>query len=89
MVFYYRKLVKMTSKTDRLLWLKSIDDNVKTKPKEFWKYVFEFKKNDHITELRIDEKIITALSVLLKPLRIIFLRFVILSLLLLFQQCLF
>jgi hypothetical protein len=29
---YYRKLVKTTIKTDRLAWLKTIDDNLRTEP---------------------------------------------------------
>jgi hypothetical protein len=45
---YYRKLVKTTIKTDRLRWLKSVDDNLKAKPKDFWKYVSKFKKNYHV-----------------------------------------
>jgi hypothetical protein len=32
---YYRKLVKTTIKTDRLRWLKSVKDNLKTQPKDF------------------------------------------------------
>jgi hypothetical protein len=56
----YRKLVKITIKTDRLRWLKSVCDNLKTKPKNFWKYVSKFKKNDHVvTHLQIGENIIT------------------------------
>jgi hypothetical protein len=34
---YYRKLVKTTIKTDRLRWLQSVEDNLKTQPKDFWK----------------------------------------------------
>jgi hypothetical protein len=34
---YYRKLVKTITKTDRLRWLHYIEDNLKTKPKDFWK----------------------------------------------------
>jgi hypothetical protein len=40
--------------------LKSTDDNLKTKPKYFWKYVYKFKKNDHVvTQLKIVENITT------------------------------
>jgi hypothetical protein len=41
-VFLIIKVVKCTIKRDRLRWLKSIDDNLKTKPKDFWKYVSKF-----------------------------------------------
>jgi hypothetical protein len=51
---YYRKLVKITIKTERLRWLKYIDDKLKTKPEDFWKYVSKFQKNDHVvTELKM------------------------------------
>ena len=30
--------------SDRLHWLKSVDDNLKTQPIEFWKYVSNLKK---------------------------------------------
>jgi hypothetical protein len=33
---FYRELVKATIKSDRLTWLKSIDDNLKSQPKQFW-----------------------------------------------------
>jgi hypothetical protein len=41
---------KIAIKTDRLRWLKSIDDNLRIKPKYFWKYVP--KKNDHVATLK-------------------------------------
>jgi hypothetical protein len=41
--FYYRKLVKSTIKTDS--WLQSVDENLKSQPKQFRKYVSQFKKN--------------------------------------------
>jgi hypothetical protein len=37
--YYYYKLVKITIKADRLHELRSIEDNLKTNPKDFWKYV--------------------------------------------------
>jgi hypothetical protein len=44
-------------KTERLRWLKSIVDNLKTKPKNFRKYNSKFKKNDLVvTQFRIGEK---------------------------------
>jgi hypothetical protein len=40
--------------------LKSINDNLKTKPNDFWKYVSKFKKNDHVvTQLKMDENVMT------------------------------
>jgi hypothetical protein len=44
---YYRKLVKTTVKTNRLCCLNSMDDDLKTQPKNFWNYVSKFKKNDY------------------------------------------
>jgi hypothetical protein len=53
-------LVKTTIKTNRLRWLKSVDDSLETKPEGFWKHVSEFKKNDHVfTLLKIGENVIT------------------------------
>jgi hypothetical protein len=42
---FYRKLVKNTIKSDRLRWLKSIDNNLKSRPQHFWKYVSNFRKH--------------------------------------------
>jgi hypothetical protein len=39
LLLLFRKLVKVTIKSDRLRWLKYIDENLKSKPKHFWKYV--------------------------------------------------
>jgi hypothetical protein len=34
--------------------VKTTDDNLKTKPKDFWKYFYKFKKNNHVvTQLKI------------------------------------
>jgi hypothetical protein len=41
---YYRKLVKNTIKSDRLRWLKSIYNNLKSQPQHFWKYISHFGK---------------------------------------------
>jgi hypothetical protein len=40
----YRKLVKST-KSDRLRWLKSTDNNLKSQPQHFWKYISNFSKH--------------------------------------------
>jgi hypothetical protein len=37
--------VKSTIKSDRLVWLKSIDDNLKYQHKQFWNYVSKFRKD--------------------------------------------
>jgi hypothetical protein len=42
---FYRKLVKNTIKSGRLMWLKSIDNNLKLQPQHFWKYVSNFRKH--------------------------------------------
>jgi hypothetical protein len=42
---FYRKLVKSTIKSDRLRWLKSIDNDLKAHPRHFWKYVSNFRKH--------------------------------------------
>jgi hypothetical protein len=49
---YFRKLVKAAIMSDRLRWLKSVDDNFKTQPIEFWKYVSNLKR-------KIDGQIVT------------------------------
>lgn len=43
----YGRLVKATIKSDKLQWLKSIDNNLKTNPVHFWKYVSSFRKSDN------------------------------------------
>ena len=49
---YYQELVKITTKSDKLNWYKSIDKDLKTKPTKFWKYVSSFTKhNSYITHL--------------------------------------
>jgi hypothetical protein len=54
---FYRKLVKATIKSDRLRRLKSIDGNLKSQPKQFWKYVASFrKKNSASLQVQVDNK---------------------------------
>jgi hypothetical protein len=49
------KLVKTTIKSDRLAWLMSTDDNLKTEPTKFWKYVSTFRKSDSTSiQLHVD-----------------------------------
>jgi hypothetical protein len=38
--------VKATIKSDRLEWLKFIDEKLKSHPKQFWKYVPTFRNKD-------------------------------------------
>jgi hypothetical protein len=38
--------VKATIRSDRLEWLKFIDENLKSHLKHFWKYVSKFMKKD-------------------------------------------
>jgi hypothetical protein len=62
---FYRKLVKATTKSDRLRWLTSIDENLKSQPKQFWKYVASFRKrNSTYIQLEVDGKDITTGSCL-------------------------
>jgi hypothetical protein len=59
MFSFYRNLllVKVTIKNDRLKWLKSVDENLKSQPKQFWKYVASFRKrNSNSIELEVDGK---------------------------------
>jgi hypothetical protein len=42
---YYRKLVKYTIKSDRLRGPKSTDNNLKSQPQYFWKYMSSFRKH--------------------------------------------
>jgi hypothetical protein len=41
---FYLKLVKTTIKADRLRWLESINVNIRTQPRHFWKYVASFRE---------------------------------------------
>jgi hypothetical protein len=43
---FHCKLIKTTIKTDRFRWLKSVDENLKSHPKQFWKYVSQFRKRN-------------------------------------------
>jgi hypothetical protein len=41
-------------------WLKTIDNNLRTQPKHFWKYISKFKGNDQsVIQIEIGNKIIT------------------------------
>jgi hypothetical protein len=40
---FYRKLVKNIIKPDRLRWLKSTDNNLKSQTQHFWKFISVFK----------------------------------------------
>jgi hypothetical protein len=42
---YSRKIVKITIKSDRSRWLKSIDESLKNNPKKFWNNVSNFRNN--------------------------------------------
>jgi hypothetical protein len=57
---HYRKLVKVSLKTDRLRWLKSVDNTLRTQPKQFWKYLSKFKNNYHtVTQIKSGDSFIT------------------------------
>jgi hypothetical protein len=47
----YRKLVKSTIKSDRSRWLKSIDENLKSHPQQFWKYVSQYREKRMMIQL--------------------------------------
>jgi hypothetical protein len=52
---FYRKLVKATIKSDRFRQLKSIDGNLKSQSKQFWKYVGSYRKrNSNSIQLEVD-----------------------------------
>jgi hypothetical protein len=52
---YYRKLVKATVKADRFHWLQTVDENLKSHPKQFWKNVSQIrKKSADLTHLDMD-----------------------------------
>ncbi|KAJ4452016.1 hypothetical protein ANN_03530 [Periplaneta americana] len=54
------KLVKSKIKSDKLSWLQNINENLKTEPKKFWKYVESFRKTDNYpSELSLNDKRIT------------------------------
>jgi hypothetical protein len=56
-------LVKISVKADGLVWLKTIDNNLRTQPKHIWKYSSKFKRNDQsITQIEIRNKIIMQLQ---------------------------
>jgi hypothetical protein len=42
---FYRELVKNIVKSDGRTWLKSVDNNLKSQPQHFWKYVSNFRKH--------------------------------------------
>jgi hypothetical protein len=46
---HYRKLVKITIKSDRLNLYNSIDDDLKTQPSKFWRYVSSVRKQNSYT----------------------------------------
>jgi hypothetical protein len=46
-------------------WLKTIDNNLRTQPKHFWKYISKFKRNDQsVTQIEVGSKIITELQLI-------------------------
>jgi hypothetical protein len=52
---FYQKWVKTTINTDRSRWLKSINENLKSHPNQFWKSVSQFRENNtDVTHLDID-----------------------------------
>jgi hypothetical protein len=56
----FRKLVKITIKTDSRRWLKSVYDSLKTHPQHFWKYVSNFKRKDNsFIQLKFDDQFVT------------------------------
>jgi hypothetical protein len=57
---YYRKLVKVTVKSDRQHWLKFVDDSLRNSPRHFCKCVSNFKrKNNSFIQLRVDNQYVT------------------------------
>jgi hypothetical protein len=57
---FYRKLVKVTIKSDRQHWLKFVDDSLRNNPHDFWKYVSNFKRKDNsFIQLKVDNQYVT------------------------------
>jgi hypothetical protein len=57
---FFRKLVKVTIKSDRQRWLKSVDDNLISQPKQIWKYVSNFRRKDNnFTQIKVDDHFVT------------------------------
>jgi hypothetical protein len=53
---FFRKLVKVTIKSDS----QSVDDNLITQPKQFWKYVSNFRRTDNIfTQIKVHDHFVT------------------------------
>jgi hypothetical protein len=54
--YYYRKLIKTTIKTVRFFLAQiRVEENLKSRPKQFWKHVSQFrKKNADLTHFAID-----------------------------------
>jgi hypothetical protein len=43
-----------------LAWLKTVDDNLRTQPKHFWKRISKFKRNEQsVTQTEVGDKSIT------------------------------
>jgi hypothetical protein len=52
---FYPKLVKTTIKSHRSSWLKSIDENSKSHPQQFWKYASQYRrKNNDLIHLDVE-----------------------------------
>jgi hypothetical protein len=52
----FRELVKVTIKSDRQRCLKSVDDSLKSQPKQFWKYVSNFERKDNtFIHIKVDD----------------------------------
>jgi hypothetical protein len=56
-ISFCRKLVKAAIKSDRIGWLKSIDESLNSEPEHFWKCVASFKKRNATSiQLEVDGK---------------------------------
>jgi hypothetical protein len=57
---FFHKLVKVTIKSGRQHCLKSVDDNLISQPKQFWKYVSNLRRKDNtFTQVRDDDHFVT------------------------------
>jgi hypothetical protein len=73
MFSYYYKLIKTTIKADRLVWLTYIDENLKTQPKNFWKYISKFKSMIKLLpNSNSEQKLLRSRNLLQKHLQAIF-----------------
>jgi hypothetical protein len=57
---FFCKIVKVTIKSDRQQWLKSVDDNLISQREQFWECVSNFRRKDNtFTQIQVDDQFVT------------------------------